>query len=332
MRFAVLIALLFQLSAYAEEASYRPGEGVQVAALPLYVGGYFSVNYRQQEQLQQFSLDDLALLAYGDSGQFFYLAEIEANDSYVKSWKPENSVSTNTRFHAERLYFGYDFTDENTLQIGKYNSPIGFWNLTPINVLRDTTSSPVSTEILFPKFTTGFGLSHHAYAASENSVNLMLQQTRDLDSIYNSNDVYNNFDTDRHYGIGLIHTAGAWSYQLNTGTFHTQSKETFLYLMASLRYESEDFKLLSEIGSQHEKGEFSVPYAGYVQGVYRFTPQHAGILRLEAYKNDTLAAKEALSVFGYTYRPIYPVALKAEYQFHSLHREDRFMISFSVLF
>jgi len=145
MRFAVLIALLFQLSAYAEEGSYRLGEGVQVAALPLYVGGYFSVDYRQQQQLQQFTLDDLALLAYGDSGQFFYLAEIETSDSYVKSWKPENSVSTHMRFHVERLYFGYDFTDENTLQIGKYNSPIGFWNLTPINVLRDTTSSPVST-------------------------------------------------------------------------------------------------------------------------------------------------------------------------------------------
>lgn len=332
MRFAVLITLLFYLLAYGEEDSYQPGEGVQVASLPLYIGGYFSMDYQQHENLKQLRLDDLALLAYGDAGTFSYLAEIEASDAFIKNWQPENNTSTDSRFHAERLYLSYDFKDDNTLKAGKFNSPVGFWNLTPINVLRDTTSSPVSTEILFPKYTSGLGLTHHVYTASENSINLMLQQTRDIDALFNSDDVYNNFDIDRHYGLGLIHVEEAWSYQFNTGYFRTMTNESLYYLMASICYESEAFKFLSEIGSQHDDDGFTVPYAGYVQGVYRLTSQHSAILRLEAYKDDTRRIKELFSVLGYTYRPIYPVALKIEYQSHSIHREDQFLTSFSVLF
>lgn len=332
MRLAVLTTLLVHLLAYGGEAYYQPGEGVQVGSMPLYIGGYFSLDFQQQEKSREFRVDDLALLAYGDTGKFSYLAEIEASDAYVKTWNSVNSTSTDKRFHAERLYLGYDFDDYNALKLGKFNSPIGFWNLTPINVLRDTTSSPVSTEILFPKYTSGLGLSHQVYGVSESSINLMLQQTRDIDAIFNSSDVYNNFDTDRHYGVGLLLAEGKWSYQFNAGYFHTVDREALYYLMASICYENEAFKLLSEFGSQHDGESFTVPYAGYLQGVYRLTPQHAGILRLETYKDDTSRTKDTFSVLGYTYRPIYPVALKAEYQRHSLHREDQFLVSFSVLF
>ena len=332
MRLAVLITLLFHLLAYGEESYYHPGEGVQVGSMPLYIGGYFSLDYQQKEEHKEFKVDDLALLAYGDTGKFSYLAEIEASDAYVRTWNSGSSSTTDRRFHAERLYLGYDFDDDNALKAGKYNSPIGFWNLTPINVLRDTTSSPVSTEILFPKYTSGLELSHHVYTISESSITLMLQQTRDIDAIFNSDDVYNSFDTDRHYGVGLLHTNSAWSYQFNTGYFHTMDNETRYYLLASICYESEAFKLLSEFGVQHDEEGFTVPYAGYVQGVYRLTPRHAGILRLETCKDDTSHTKDTFTVLGYTYRPIYPVALKAEYQLHSLHREDQFLVSFSVLF
>ncbi|MDA3946590.1 MAG: hypothetical protein PF439_07930 [Helicobacteraceae bacterium] len=331
MRLTVLVLLLI-FFAWGEESSYKPGEGVQVGSLPLYAGGYFSLNYKQNETMKQFSIDDLALLAYGDSGKFSYLAEIEASDLYVRNLQPENNHTSDTRFHAERLYLNYDFNDDNALRVGKFNSPIGFWNLSPINVLRDTTSSPISTEILFPKYTTGVNLAHHVYTVSEDTINLMLQETRDLDAIFNSGDVYNNFDIDRHYGLGLIHSEGEWKFQFNAGRFQTMEPKSLYYLMASVSYENESFKLLSEIGSQHDNNSFTVPYAGYLQGVYRLTPQHSLIARLEAYKDHTLDQKEAFGVFGYTYRPIYPVALKAEYQSHSSGHEDQFLCSFSVLF
>lgn len=332
MRLKMVSVLLISFLAYGDEAFYHPGEGVQVGTMPFYIGGYFSLDYQQKDEHKEFRVDDIAFLAYGDTGKFSYLAEIEASDAYVKTWNSDSNTSTDRRFHAERLYLGYDFDDSNALKLGKFNSPVGFWNLTPINVLRDTTSSPVSTEILFPKYTSGLELSHHVYGVSESSINLMLQHTRDIDAVFNSDDVYNNFDTDRHYGIGLLHTRGAWNYQFNAGYFHTMDRESLYYLLASICYENEAFKLLSEFGAQHDDEGFTVPYAGYVQGVYRLTPRHAGILRLETYKDDTSHTKDTFTVLGYTYRPIYPVALKAEYQLHSLHREDQFLVSFSVLF
>lgn len=331
MRFTVLALLLISF-AWGDDNSYKPGEGVQVGSFPLYIGGYFSLDYQQSKEQKQVRIDDFALLAYGDSEKFSYLAELEASDLYVKNWQPQNNHTTDTRFHAERLYLSYDFNDDNALRVGKFNSQIGFWNLTPINVLRDTTSSPISTEILFPKYTTGIHLEHNVYTLSEDTINLMLQQTRDVDAILNRDDVYNNFTIDRHYSLGWIHSEGEWKVQFNGGYFHTLELQNFYYMMASISYESESFKLFCEAGSQHDKNTFTIPYAGYVQGSYRLTHQHSLIARFEAYKDDTRKQKEAFGVFGYTYRPIYPVALKAEYQSHSNGYEDQFLCSFSVLF
>lgn len=318
------------LSVHAEN-EYELGKGVQAASLPLYLGGYFSLDYRHMDKQERYRLDDVALLGYGSYEKFSYMAEFEYKSFYVQTKTPQNdSIEKDTTLHTERLYVDYNYNDNYVLRVGKYNSPIGFWNLLPVNVLRQTTSSPVSTDIIFPKFTTGLGASYTSYGEGEFHFDFMIQNNEDLDN------KYNNYKIDEHYGVNVLYEKNELSLKINAGYFHRietfNEPNTLYYYLLSAKYDREEFQVLAELGSQYSQERTTTPYAGYIQGLYRFTEQHIGSIRVESYENKILNNKDEMAIFAYTYRPIYPVAIKSEYQFHSLREENQFLFSLSVLF
>ena len=328
--FLFLTSLLFA-SDSKEENSYKLGEGAQVADLPLYVGGYISLDYRHKNSENKYRMDDIALLSYGDYKKVSYMAELEFKQFYSLYERDGNYTSVaHTSLHVERLYLDYNFDENYLLRLGKFNSQTGFWNLLPINVLRDTTSNPVSTTILFPKFTTGVYASYTSYKEGEIKIDAMLQHNKDIDS------TYNNYITDEHYSLGTSYSQDSFDLKINIGMFDSYQLNTLTskryYGLVALKYEGEDYQIMSELGSQTSKKKVTTTYAGYLQGLYRFTEQHAGILRLESYDDRVAQKKDNIAIFGYTYRPSYPVAIKAEYQVHSLEKENQFLFSFSVLF
>jgi len=325
----LLLILIFLFSLYAQE-EYTLGEGYQVGELPMYVGGYFSLDYRKKDEQSRYRLDDIALLSYGGNDTISYLVELEFKEYYVHYNEDNISWSTtDRRLYLERLYFDYVFNDETQIRLGKFNSPIGLWNLVPINVLRETTSNPISTEIIFPQYTTGVNLNYTRFDEGEFRLDLILQNNTPLD------DEYNNYDIDKHYALGLNYEINDFTYIFNTGYFAKREDyigpHDFAYAQLSLGYESEQFELLSEFGLQ-QSNEGDMNLAAYVQGVYRFTPEHIGILRLESYKDELTGLNDSFAVVGYTYRPLYPIALKSEYQQHNRNSENKFIFSFSVLF
>jgi len=335
MKKIVLLFLLFFTALYAEEYSveeeYNLGEGIQIGSLPLYVGGYFSLDYRYKDEVSRYRVDDIALLAYGGYENLSYLAEFEFKEFYAYSVSDTNtSTQKDTSLHLERLYLDYSFNENYRLRAGKYNSPVGFWNLLPINVLRDTSSNPISTEIIFPKFTTGLEATYSSYNESELQIDFLAQYNDDLDPSYN------NYEMDEHFGLGVSYIKDGLSLKLNIGMFDNYLTSTITehlyYALASFKYETEDYQLMSEVGSQKSKNDFTTNYAGYIQGVYHFTEKHAAIVRVESYDDVVNGKQDDIAIFGYTYRPRYPIALKTEYQFHSLENENQFLFSFSVLF
>ena len=60
--------------------------------------------------------------------------------------------------------------------------------------------------------------------------------------------------------------------------------------------------------------------------------RHFAVLRLETVTEYVENSQDHVAVFGYTYRPVFPVALKAEYQWHSRENSDKLMVSLSMLF
>jgi len=310
---------------------YQLGKGAQIGSLPLYIGGYFSMDYQHTDEINRYKLEDLAVLGYGNYEKLSYMAEIEFQDLYVKTYKNgQNKTTKSKKLHIERLNLDYNINEKYMLKVGKYHSIVGFWNLLPINVLRETTSNPVSSNILFPIFTTGLDASYLSYGEGELKVDIMLQHNKDICNRSN------NYKIDKHYGFGISYEKDDYTFKINSGYFHTINKniikDNLYYLLLSAKYESDKYQVLSEIGSQKSKSEFTVDYAGYIQGLYRFTEQHLGVLRVESYKENVNKTSDKLLILGYTYRPIYPVAIKSEYQFHSQNQQNQFLFSLSVLF
>lgn len=326
----IALVFIFLLSLQADE-EYQLGKGVQVGSLPLYIGGYFSLDYKHTDDIDRYRVDDLAVLGYGDYEKFSYMAEFEFKEMYVETHQNGVKDSTNNdKLYTERLYIDYNLNENYMFRVGKYNSPIGFWNLLPVNVLRETTSNPMSTSIIFPKFTTGLSSSYLSYGEGELKVDVMLQHNHDID------DEYNNYKMDEHYGFGVSYERDYYTLKLNGGYFHNLREniveDNLYYLLLSAKYESQRYQILSEIGSQKSKDNYTTEYAGYIQGLYRFSEQHLGIIRVESYDDNLNATDDDMLIFGYTYRPLYPIAIKSEYQFHSQSDQNQFLFSFSVLF
>jgi len=320
-----------------ESSSYELGNGLQVGELPLYIGGYISLDYLKSDDNSKYRFDDIALLGYGNYNKLSYMLELEFKEFFVVEKKGSDGNNfesqVNSTLHVERAYFDYNFNENFVLRAGKFDSPIGYWNMLPINVLRDTTSNPISTKIIYPKFTTGIIGRYTSYSSGELIVDIILQKNDSID------DSYNNYQADAHYGAGITYSTYNFSTKLNIGSFHKKDdNQEYHYAMLSAKYESDRVKISSELGTQRSQNEYSTKYAGYLQGLYRFTDEHIAIVRLESYEKKAQTkgnnfTKDDLAIVGYTYRPLYPVAIKAEYQLHSQDdANNAFVCSVSVMF
>lgn len=327
----LIVILMLTLFLHAEE-EYQLGKGKQVASLPLYVGGYISADYSNMNNENRYRLDDIAVIGYGNYEKLSYMAEFEYKEFYTQTYRGDTvDIVKNNKLHAERIYLDYNYNEDYMFRVGKYNNPIGFWNLLPVNVLRDTTSNPITSEILFPRFTTGVGATYSSYDEGELKIDLMAQNNQDIDNNYN------NYKINKHYGFGILYERSNYSIKANAGYFDRldsllSTPDNLYYFLLSGKYDLDRFQLLGEVGTQKSKGEFTTNYAGYLQSLYRFTEQHVGILRFESYDDKLNNKKDDIGIVAYTYRPIYPVAIKSEYQFHSFHIENQFLFSLSVMF
>ena len=326
-----IIFLLLLLSLNAQEPSYELGKGLQVASLPVYIGGYFSLDYRNMNNENRYRADDIAFMSYGSYNKFSYMLEFEYKAFYTKTTIGDStSIKRDTRLHKERIYLDYNFNENYMFRVGKYSSPVGFWNLLPVNVLRQTTSNPISSNIIFPKFTTGVGATYSSFDDAEVKLDFMFQDTEDLD------DSYNNYKINKHYGMGISYEKNEYSFKLNGGYFekieNINNQNNLSYFLFSGKYETDAYQIQGELGYQRSNKQTTTPYAGYLQGVYNITQQHLAVLRLESYENKTNNINDNIAIVGYTYRPLYPVAIKSEYQFHSIKRENQFLFSLSVMF
>ena len=326
MKQILLILLFATILLRAQE--YKIGSGVKIPHLPLYAGGYVTIDYiSRNDGYNRLRVDDIAFITYGNNKRFSYLGEFEIKEGYVKEWGKKESEETNKRINIERLYFDYTYSDKLEFRLGKFNTPVGYWNLTPISVLRDSASNPYLAFILYPRYTTGAQVSYEEHLNDGNAYTMMIQNNSDFD------DDYNNIFVKSHNVIGVEHIGDDISLKANAGHFRTTSDDNFYYFLLAALYEQELYKISAEYGARKNRSKWTVPYAFYMQGVYHLAPKHDLIGRFESYKIDEgVYRSEEIGVVGYTYRPINPITYKAEYQWRSYTNESQFKLSFSILF
>ncbi len=324
----ILLILLSILSTTIKADEYKIGSGIRVANSPIYIGGYVMLDYiNRNDNYNRIRIDDIALISYANYSKFSYLAEFEIKDSYVKEWGKRDSFDSSERISVERLHVDYSYGDNFDFRIGKFNTPVGYWNLTPISVLRDSASSPYLAYILYPRYTTGLQIKYENHLDGGDAYTAIVQNNQDLD------DSYNNMHIKTHVAFGVERESDLLFVKANVGYFKAVSGIESYYYLLSLLYEDTDYDISAELGGRKVDSGWSVPYALYLQGVYHLTPQHDIVARVESYEIDEGAFRnEQIGIMGYTYRPVQSMAYKAEYQLRSYTNESQIKLSFSVLF
>ncbi len=327
MRFLYFFLLLSLLS--AEE--YQLGRGIKVNNA-LHLGGYFSGNYTFINENKLLELDDVAILAYGTlAPQLSYFVELEAAPYYIKDLNTKES-NTNTKFSYERFYLDYHISEMFNLRLGKQITPIGYWNLEPINVLRNTSSNPFYSRYMFPKLLTGLDI--YGYLDDDDKLNyhFFLQHNKDLDKDYV------NIPNEYFYGITLNYeTDTPLSYGGTLGRYRTkQTQQIVNFIEFNAKYDNYPFLMQSEFAyndtEETTSKQSSYQLSGYIQGEYNFSSQHAIVSRYEYIDNAIGNRKNHIAIIGYSYRPTYSVSIKTEYQMNSDSAYNKAILSLSVLF
>ncbi len=292
---------------------------------PFYLGGYLSTEYIKGDRQEAFLFDDIAFLAYAEGARWDFVAELEAKNIYIEQSRPTDMQSSNLNFSIERLNLTYYIDDANTIRIGKFNTPVGFWNLTPINVLRETTSNPYIIDNTFPKLTSGL-----CYRRSINQnydlLYIVLQNNDEIDSSYN------NFNIKQHYSATL-EIEKEIIYKGSVGYFKEREGSNSVYALAALRYDLFNHTFTLEASTRRKDSKTVVPYDIYFQYVWNFAEKYFLIGRIERYRTEySKKLEEAIGVAGLTYRPAPNVAIKAEYDRYSFEKRDKILFSFSFIF
>lgn len=311
---------------------YELGRGYKVVDV-FNLGTYFSVDYSKGKNVDKFRLDDVAVLAYGIlPANFSYLVELEAAPFYVKDYQNGTS-QTNSTPHKERMYLDYAASDIFNFRVGKLITPIGYWNLEPINVLRDTTSNPLYSYKMFPKFVTGLDTYGYVDEDARVQYHLFLQATEDIDKNYIN--IRNDFFVGGSLGYEVTDELDVGA---SLGYYETYEKKEVSLVEANAKYDNYPFLLQTEWAYTNiQDNVFSLnayQLGGYLQGMYNFNVRHALVGRYEYFKDTQKQSecREHIGIVGYSYRPVYAVSIKGEYQFHSNSSKNQAIISFSVLF
>jgi len=326
----VFIYIIFLL-AFWKADDYQLGHGVKLND-KLHLGGYLSFDYSKGENLDKFRLDDVALLVYGNlSSKSSYLLELEAAPFYVRDYKNDTSKTDKT-FHYERIYFNYTYSEMFKFRFGKQITPIGYWNIEPINVLRDTSSNPLYSYKMFPKLLTGIDVNGNLNEDNTLKYHFFLQATNDID------EDYINIKNDFFIGSSL-------EYELSDetniggaiGYYKTRDiKKNISFVQVNAKYDNYPFLVQTEWAytkiDNKTVGVKDYNFGGYSQVMYNLDIRHAIIGRYEYFKDSETNIKNHISVVGYSYRPTYSISIKAEYKLNSNSNLTKSIISFSVLF
>jgi hypothetical protein len=309
-------------------ADYELGYGYKLSDL-LTIGGYISTELKSGQNTKELVVDDVAFLAYGRSNNLSWFVELESVDFYAADYE-QDTEEWNTAPAIERLYLDYQFSNTIMVRLGKQITPVGYWNLQPINVLRETTSNPALSNQMFPKFLSGVDIYGYLPFQLETTYHFFSQVSEDID------DEYINIPIDRHIGASLeTQVNEKWSAGLALGRFDETAGSEAQYVQANAKYRGERFRFQGELNRSSRQSlgnSHSKRLAAYLQGEMHFTPKHALVSRVEYFRDETLDERDRVFILGYSYRPRFPISFKVEHQWHSDSDDHQLEASFSVLF
>jgi len=321
----IFFILSYSSFLWAEEASY----GWNIPNSSINIGGYLDITYDQKRE-EKFLFNDIAMLFSANQNRFDLLGELEL--SHISLDGKSNSRA-DVDLNIERLKLSYLLSDTQSIQVGRFNSDIGYWNQAPIMILQDTGTAPHLINHLFPKAT--MGILYQQDVGEESSFSLTFQHNKDIAHQERNTLLYQEkvLSIDRHIGFSYHGVKENLSWRFSAGAYRETNKKKSLYMGIGSEYDGEEFSIEAELFTQSSNKESEdKPYSGYLQSTWHFQASQDAVVRFENYQDNTLDIKEQIYLLGYAYRPTNNIVVKSEYIYHSELPLSRFVYSISVLF
>ncbi len=328
-RFIVSL-LILAASVWAQEGvKYVKGRGLKIIPLNMTIGGYVSLYYQKDKNLEKFGAEDAALLVFGKiKDRIGYFFEIELDDFYQVVNGKER---VKRKIDIERLYLDFEINEYVNLRLGKFITPVGLWNPIYINILKWTTSDPLTAEYFFPQFTTGVQL--YGNLPGDWRYFLFFQRNKGID------ENYNNFVSKWIIGTEVEKDINEnLSLGFNLGKFKLKNKpETLTFWGLNAKYQTHLLEVSGEFMYAWEKedylgGSLSYRLSYYLQGVYRVMPKNYAVLRYGFFRDKSDHSRYRILTLGWNFRPSYNFVIKAEYQLRERSEFNKFLASVSWLF
>ncbi len=135
---------------------YRTGRGLRVGDTGLTIGGFATASAEGLEGGEsEGGIEGVNFLLSFDPVPFVHVfSELEIGQ--IAEFKSgHEGLRSDPGVTVERLYVDFGASDLANLRFGKFQTPIGRWNLTLAEPLVWTTSEPLIVEEVFDEFTTG---------------------------------------------------------------------------------------------------------------------------------------------------------------------------------
>ncbi len=306
---------LFSIDSPVGAIRWQPGRGVRVGDTGLNVGAFTTFEYEREEgENGELALDAVNFLALFQPYEFFRVfAELEVDDLFsyeIRGGSPDSDAELS----AERLFGELSLDDTLNVRFGKFQTPIGRWNLIKAEPFTWTADEPILVETAFDEHQTGVALLG-AIDRPQGSIDYWLygQVLDPLDPEHGSDELE---PADHSVGGRLAFSRWSEGWSVGSSYLATEINGEWSHLagidaewhLGPLELTSEAVYGNGEIGDRHL-------WDVYVQGVLEVLPKFYLVGRYEHYNPVGSADDANLGDVGFVWAPFEFLIFKATYRF-----------------
>jgi hypothetical protein len=309
---------------------YRPARGLRVGRTGLNIGGFKTYEIEKEKgEDWTFAIDGINFLVlFEPIPPLRAFVELEVGNLIDVNLNTGEHES-NPRANFQRLYGEISLLDPVSVRIGKFQTPIGRWNLAPAEPFTPTTIEPVLLES-FDEHQTGLML-HGSFFPGSGALRYWL---------YGQVDAFDpepdEEPADNSLGWRLEYSASQDTWSIGTSFLAARRAGTWGYL-AGLdgHWRRGPFELSSEF--IHTWGDLEDPLRWdiFVQGSLEVLPNLFLVGRYEHSESNEALPNLEIGDVGILWTPRPYLNFKATYRFTDRPHEDApegFKASFSVIF
>ena len=328
---------LFSLDSPVGPIDYLAGRGLRLGRTGLTIGGFATLEIdKERQEDATLEIDGLNFLILWEPLDFARaFAELEIGDLLSYNITTGESLS-DAKLQVERLYGDLTRNDALNLRVGKFQTPVGIWNLVPAEPFTWTATEPVLVETAFDEHTTGGALFGSLFPGSERVDYWLYGQF--VDPFQPSEDP---LPADRSVG-GRLRYAGLldrWSVGTSFLASERQGRWSYLGGLDAF-FQAGPFELQGEFVISRGDIEDRDLWSVYAQGVYHLgqnVPFLRGLHLVGRYEHFVPREDRTANVYniGLTWTPVHFIIFKAGYQFTEGQSDvvnPGFFSSFSILF